>query len=135
MPDLSAFRRACYEVARRTGGEVIEFRLGDGVTPNFSQGVIGYRDRSVAVVLTRDTGVAALAVPREVTGPDQESGPLTFVDDPHLLGALAGAGLTVLTAAELDAPFQAAQWPAVSPADVKYWQPYSVGEALFNYWD
>lgn len=114
----------------------MEFRVADGVTPNFHQGIIGYRERSVAVVLTRDTGVVAVAEPRDVTGPEQDAGPLTFVDLPELTGALTGEGrFTVLTAAELDRPFMAAEWPALSADDVRYWKPASLGEALFNYWD
>ncbi len=114
----------------------MEFRVADGVTPNFHQGVIGYRERPVAVVLGRDTGVVAVAVPRDVTGPGQDAGPLTFVDFPELTEALAGDGkFTVMTAAELARPFVAAEWPAVSAYDVRYWKPESLGEALFNYWD
>jgi hypothetical protein len=35
--DVMAFRRACYEAARRTGGELTELRIGDEPTPNFHQ--------------------------------------------------------------------------------------------------
>ena len=35
VTELRVFRRACYDAARRTGGNLIEFRLADGVTPNF----------------------------------------------------------------------------------------------------
>ena len=40
---------------------MIEFRLADDVTPNFHQGLIAYRERTVAVACTRDSAVLALA--------------------------------------------------------------------------
>ena len=40
-----SFRRTCHAAAHRTDGTVIEFRLADGVTPNFHQGLIAYHDR------------------------------------------------------------------------------------------
>lgn len=61
MTDVRDFRHACYSAARRTGGTVIEFRLADDVTPNFHQGLIAYRERTVAVACTRDSAVLALA--------------------------------------------------------------------------
>ncbi|MCM4076189.1 hypothetical protein [Paractinoplanes hotanensis] len=98
----------------------MEFRVAAGVTPNFHHGVIGYRERPVAVVLSRDTGIAAVAVPRDITGPEQDTGPPTFVDFPPLTEALAEHGkFTVMTAAELDRSFTAAEWPAVSAYDVR----------------
>jgi hypothetical protein len=63
VPDLRTFRRVCYEAARATGGEVTEFRVSDGRTPNFHQGLIAYRVRTVAVVCSRDTPLLAIAVP------------------------------------------------------------------------
>jgi hypothetical protein len=117
---------------------VIEFRLAEGVTPNFHQGVVAYRDRHVAVVTLRDSAVLAVAEPRTIEFENgvSESGPLTFVDAPDLVTALSWhAGFEILTATELDRPFDAAAWPAVDGADIRYWKPETVGDALFNYWD
>ncbi|WP_067568222.1 hypothetical protein [Nocardia acidivorans] len=138
MIELRAFRQACHAVARSAGGSVIEFRLATGVTPNFHQGVITYGDRHVAVVLSRDTAMLAVSEPRTPTSPDEvhESGPLTFVDAPELVAALAEhSGFSVLTAADLDGPFDAGAWPEIDRADINYWKPRTLGEALFNYWD
>ncbi len=135
MPDLRTFRRICSDAARRTGGDLREFRIATGVTPSFHQAVIGYADRAVAVAGLRELPLLAIAAPR-VIDPDRDAGPLTFVDHPGLAAALAEApGWTVLTTARLDGPFHAAEWPGVSTADIRYWQPGSLGEALFNYWD
>ncbi|WP_063049040.1 hypothetical protein [Nocardia arthritidis] len=138
MTELRAFRQACYEAARRTGGTVIEFRVGEGVTPNFHQGVITYRDRHVAVVALRDSAVLAVAEPRAIDFDEGaiEAGPLTFVEAPDLVTALSEqAGFEILTAAELARPFDAAAWPELDRADIRFWKPETVGDALFNYWD
>src|SRR5687768_6225047 len=92
MVDLAVFRRLCLEAAGRTRGTMAEFRMSDGVTPNFHQGIVAFRDRpAAAVVLARDTAVLAVAVPRviDLAGSSAvESGPLTFVDFPELTAAL-----------------------------------------------
>ncbi|MFI6521346.1 hypothetical protein ACIBF1_37735 [Spirillospora sp. NPDC050679] len=135
MVNVREFRKACYTAARRTSGRVVEFRLADGVTPNFHQGLIAYRDRTVAVVCIRDVAILAIAEPRTIDG-DRESGPLTFVDAPALADALAELpGFRTLPLPALNGPFHAANWPHVSADDIKYWRPNNLGEALFNYWD
>jgi hypothetical protein len=139
MTDVRNFRHACCAAARRTGGKVIEFRLADDVTPNFHQGLIAYRERTVAVACTRDSAVLALAEPRTIGFVNSvgESGPLTFVDAPELVAVLAALlpGSQVLTPSELNGPFDAATWPSISSNDIAYWRPGTLGEALFNYWD
>jgi hypothetical protein len=92
VTDLKAFRRACYEAARQTGGTLTEFRISDGPAPNFHQAVIANRDRAIAVVCARDTPVLALAAPRVIDfAQARESGPLDFLDFPDLADALAAA--------------------------------------------
>lgn len=134
---LKAFRRACYEAARRTGGELTEFRISDEPTPSFHQAIIAYRGRDVAVACVRDTPLLALAVPRVIEfTPAREAGPLTFVDLPELATALAAApGFRLLTTTELNGPIDIAEWPRISRHDMRAWQPRTLGESLFNYWD
>jgi hypothetical protein len=50
------------------------------------------------------------------------------------VGAEVG-GYRLLAAGELDAPVDPGQWPGISSHDLRYWNPQSLGEALFNYWD
>ena len=117
---------------------MIGFRLADGVTPNFHQGLVAYHDRTVAVVCTRDAAILAVAEPRAVDVADGAgaSGPLAFVDAQDLVTALAeNSEFRVLTPSELNGPFDTAAWPDLSPGDIKYWRPGSLGAALFNYWD
>jgi hypothetical protein len=69
VPEIREFRAVCHAVARRTGGSLVEFRVADGVTPSFHQGVIAYRDRTVAVVGDRALPLVAVAEPRVLRGP------------------------------------------------------------------
>jgi hypothetical protein len=137
VTDVKAFRRACYEAPRRTCGELTEFRISDEPTPRFHQGIIAYADRTVAVACVRDTPLLAAAVPRVIEfTPARESSPLTFVDLPDLAAALAqAADLRLLSANGLDGPIHMAKRPRISPHDLRYWQPQTLGEALFHYWD
>jgi hypothetical protein len=138
MTSLREFRQACYEAARHTGGRIVEFRIADGVTPNFHQGVLDYGGRRLSVVCTRDRIKPAMAVaePRAIDGTVTSSGPLTFVEAPELVAVLAEfPAFQVLTPADLAGPFDARTWPGYHPTDLKYWAPADLGEVLFNYWD
>jgi hypothetical protein len=137
MEDLKAFRRVCHNAATQTSGTLTEFRVSTDVTPNFHQGIVSYPDRTIAVVCIRYAALLALAAPRVIEfAPTRDTGPLTFIDDPELAAALAREPtFRLLTAAELNGPIDAAQWPTVSEDDIRYWQPKLLGEALFNYWD
>ncbi|RSM34835.1 hypothetical protein DMA12_46635 [Amycolatopsis balhimycina DSM 5908] len=121
MTSLREFRRACHKAARRTGGRIVEFRIADGVTPNFHQGVLDHGGHHRSIVCTRDRAepVVAIAEPRVIDGTAVGWGPLTFVEAPELVAVLA--------------EFPAFQ--VLTPADLEYWAPVDLGEGLFNYWD
>lgn len=93
------------------------------------------------MVALRDSAVLAVAEPRVIASDNGvgESGPLTFVDAPELVTALSDraerAGFEVLTETELARPFDAAAWPELDQAEIRFWQPGTVGDALFNFWD
>ncbi|MEV6237800.1 hypothetical protein [Lentzea sp. NPDC051838] len=120
-----------------------EFRLAKYDTPNFHQGVLTYRDRTVAVVGTRYYGRMALAEPRVIEPPNGVGSvsclPLEFLDDPDLVAVLtdlaAQTKYRVWAKAELDGPFDASAWPEMSANDIRYWRPDTLGAALFNWWD
>lgn len=138
---VTELKRLVHEVARRTGGEVTEFRTARHDTPNFHQGVLTYRDRTVAVVGTRYFGRLALAEPRviEFGQGGVSSMPLTFLDDPDLVAVLTDlaprTGFRFFGRAELDGPLDPAAWPDMSANDIRYWRPQTLGAALFNWWD
>ncbi|MCM4085136.1 hypothetical protein [Paractinoplanes hotanensis] len=137
MTDVKAFRRGCYEAARQTGGELTDFQVGNEPTPSFHQAIITYSDRNVAVVCVRDAPLMALAEPHVLEFlPARTAGSLTFVDLPELAAALTEVpGFRLLSVAELGEPVDAARCPQISQHDLRYWQPQTLGEALFNYWD
>jgi hypothetical protein len=56
--------------------EVAEFRISNGPTPSFHQGIIARPGRTVAVACLRDMPILALAVPRVIKfEPTREAGP------------------------------------------------------------
>ncbi len=131
VPAVSEFRALVHEAARRTGGLVVAFVVADSATPNFHQGTITYRDRTVAVLCSRDDG--SVTVAESYTEPMVAP---VFVDEPELVAVLAQfQGFRVLTKLEADQPFDPAVCPGADPRDVRYWQPETVGSALFNHWD
>ncbi|WP_211240953.1 hypothetical protein [Hamadaea tsunoensis] len=114
-----------------------EFRIADGPSPSFHQGIIGYEGRAVAVVWVRDTALLAIAAPRDLAfAPARVAGPLTFLEVPGLAAALTEAeGFRLLTLTELAGPVDTAEWSSIRQEDMQYWCPDSLGEARFNYWD
>jgi hypothetical protein len=40
-----------------------------------------------------------------------------------------------MTVAELNGPVDVVAWSRISRTDIRYWQPRTLGECLFNYWD
>jgi hypothetical protein len=130
MNDVRDFRRICHDVARGTGGAVTGFRMTEHVTPNFHQAIIQYPDSVVAVVVARDAPIAAIAYPRSIEPADgRSSGPLEFINEPDLVAALAKQStFQVLTSAELGQPFDAVDWPHLTPSDIACWKPTTGGE-------
>lgn len=118
--DVREFRAACHAVARQTAGSLVEFRLARCVTPSFHQSVIAYRDKTVAVVCDRNEPLVAIAAPRVVESVGAlDANPLTFLDVPELISALATIpGLRVLTKADLDTTFQQTDWPHILARDI-----------------
>ncbi|MFK0249358.1 hypothetical protein ACIQUM_32065 [Amycolatopsis azurea] len=134
--DQKEFRRACYEAARRTDGQVKEFRYS-GYSPNFDQAHIVYRHRTVAVLSTRDWSVGTTWQGLAIAATPVDYGSLTFVDEPGLLAVLKELlpACRFFTRAELLGPLDLAAWPWVDEDDVRYWRPDNLGQALFNFWD
>ncbi|MGV9661785.1 hypothetical protein [Nocardia niigatensis] len=138
MTDLRDFHRVCYAAAEQSSGRVVEFRVATDVTLNFHQGIVTHSERRAGVVCPRDSKVLAVAEPRTIEFLDnaRTSGPLPFIEAPALVCVLRRwPEFHVLDAAELNGPFDPTAWPGINPTDIEYWQPETLGEALFNYWD
>jgi hypothetical protein len=135
-PGLAAFKSACYEIARRTGGHVESASHGR-FPPNFHDAVLAYRDRRAAVLCHQSLPLLALAEPPARAS---WSWPISFVDDPSIGPPLATMlRVRLLTAAELDLDWsRTAAYPPAEVAyrqDMEYWRPGSVGDVIFNSWD
>lgn len=113
-----------------------EFRYSN-YAPNFDQGHIAYRHRTVAVLWTRDWGDCAKWHGLGIAATPVEFGSLDFIDEPGLLAVLKELlpACRIFTRAELQGSLNLAAWPWIDEDDVRYWRPDNLGEALFNWWD
>ena len=136
MRDLKEFRKACYEAARRTRGQVTGF-VSYEAGQNFDQGEIAYRHRTASVMWTQSWLEGDR---REILGIAESPvgwGSMTFVDEPGLLAVLGELlpGFRRYTRSELETPIDLSAPPWVDDYDAKYWRPEHLGDYLFNYWD
>ncbi|MFJ5990911.1 hypothetical protein [Lentzea sp. NPDC092896] len=129
---VSEFKSLVHEAARRTGGRLSAFTPAEDVTPNFHQALITYRDRTVAMLCSRDDGSVVLTEPFDV----RADWSLAFVDEPELAAVVRRfAGFTVLSKDDAERPFSHPDHPHVSVRDLAYWKPENTGQALFHWWD
>ncbi|MGW6930410.1 hypothetical protein ACWGE0_10120 [Lentzea sp. NPDC054927] len=129
---VSEFKGLAHDAARRTGGRLSAFTAADGVTPNFHQALITYRDRTVAVLCSRDDGSVVVTQPFDV----RFDGSLVFLDEPELLAvAREFEGFSVLSKDDAERPFSHSDHPHVWESDLSHWKPENTGQALFNWWD
>jgi hypothetical protein len=130
---LRAFTGICHQAARAIGGAVTEVTPA-GVTPSFHTVHIAQRGRRIAVLRHSTLPLVAIAHPRVAADTV-----LAFVDHPDLAAAIAQASdLQILTAERLHVPLSAIDIGALHPHELEqiaYWQPHTIGELLFNFWD
>lgn len=125
----SGFSRILHTVLRETGGSLVNLQAPD-VTPNFLVATLRY-GRATCYLLQSVDGYWACA---STWIPDRMQ--LVFADHSRLARALCHQRINLLSKAVLDGPLQnAAAYPHLSAADLKYWKPKTLGEALFNWWD
>jgi hypothetical protein len=133
-PDFAAFTAACHEAARRLKGAVLRADTCAGrVAPNFHRVRLSTREQVIEIICNARYPLAAAVLPL-----DDGNSTLTFIDVPGLAEALAGCGLEVVPAADLNAPVTAEQLAGLASAEqhqAKYWEPGTVGRVLFNFWD
>ena len=131
--DARAFAQLCFETARRLGGKVEKISPPD-VTPNFHTGTIVGDDYRLAILCHRHLPLLALA-----TAPADEVGAVTFVDHPDARTILTSQPLfRLLNLDELHTSLDLVDLSALATAEldqISHWEPHTVGELLFNYWD
>jgi hypothetical protein len=131
--DVRAFTAACHHAARTTGGAVT-LVIPAGQTPNFHTVEISHASQRVAVLRHAALPLATFTEPRA-----EADTTLRFIDHPDLAAAITDVSdLQILTAAQLNAPLSRADLDDLSPAEcsqIAHWQPNSIGDLLFNFWD
>ncbi|MBB5113795.1 hypothetical protein AB0K27_28280 [Micromonospora echinospora] len=131
--DLKAFTAACHHVARTIDATVTGVTPA-GVTPNFHTVDIADAQHHIAVL--RHTTLPFIAFARPHTNGDVT---VTFVDHPDLAAALTTlTDAQALTAEQLQTPLSQVDLNALSQHEhdqINYWNPTTVGELLFNFWD
>lgn len=125
--DVPAFKRIAYEVAHHINAKVTGI-FEPNVTPNFIAAELDLGDRHTYLLCSQAND---WALSREV-----QLGycRLAFKDVPAIAEVLErDFGIRVQSKARLQGPFVKAEW--MSDADIRYWKPKTLGEALFNWWD
>ncbi|MCU1681395.1 MAG: hypothetical protein JWQ81_2134 [Amycolatopsis sp.] len=133
--DVRDFSKACFSAARATGRQVLEVVEATQPTPNFHLALLEHRDVTVAVLANREVPLLAIAPPPAAG----QAGPLSFLDVVDLAAALSQIEpFKVLSVAELSRPLSqitSGELPPHDPYDIRYWQPATFGDVVFNYWD
>jgi hypothetical protein len=133
--DVRDFSKACYAAALETGRRVLEVVEGNQTTPNFHLALVERHGVAVAVLANREVPLLAISPPRDAN----LSGPLSFLDVVDLAAALSQIEpFKVLSVAELSRPLSqitSGELPPHDPYDIRYWQPKTFGDVVFNYWD
>ena len=129
------FQTACHAVARDLHGRVIQVGpVAHHRIESFSIITLQIGDRQASALLNAHYPFLALAEPvavGEVT--------FTFIDWPSVSDEFARHGTyTFLTPPELSiacTQIDTSQLAEAECAQIKYWQPRTVGENIYNFWD
>ena len=131
--DLRAFTAVCHHAARAIDATVTGVTPA-GVTPNFHQVDIAHDERHVAILRHATLPIIAFARPGnngDVT--------VTFVDHPALAAAIGElTDALILTVEQLQTSLAQADLSALGREEhdqIRHWQPRTVGELMFNFWD
>lgn len=130
--ELADFKAACYEAARLVGEEVSRIR-SPNVTPNFFSATIGNDSHKSAIL-----GNLAYPIVAFATEVDERQWLHSFIDRPDLAEVFRTRGYECPDAAELMSRVGEADLKSLRETelkDIKYWNPGTIGEIVFNYWD
>jgi hypothetical protein len=125
--DQTPFKLIVYEVARQIGARVVAVHL-PAVTPNFLVGELQNVTAHFYVICSdADNWAFSRFFEPNICR-------LEFTDIPEAADVLRRMfSKYPLSRSDLEVPFQG--WPGLSEADINYWKPSTLGEALFNWWD
>lgn len=131
--DVRRFRAACYAAARAAGGTVDAVRA-----PTY---LGNFHTASITTACGPFTMWCHGHYPWlafVAAEPSAASRSTVFMDPPEWADTFTDCGFTVLRRALLDSPLTAVDTTALTGAEwaqIRTWQPASVGETLFNRWD
>ena len=112
----------------------MEVVRASGITPNFHYARIDRGSVSTGVLCNAHFRILACCVPFETNVCDRE-----FVDDADLTAAMSAySDYVLLPADSFDKPLEEADLHNLSQAEIaqiRYWRPARVGDAVFNWWD
>lgn len=126
--DEKAFHRTCHALARKNGGVVTEV-VTDTATRNFYSAKLSRYDQSVFVLQNVHYPYVAFAQ-------RDTSGGLIWISQPEWL-QLPEDSVRVLSPNELNQDWRGL-CGELSPEEleqIRYWNPQTVGEIVFNTWD
>ncbi|HEY0739748.1 MAG TPA: hypothetical protein VGD69_32785 [Herpetosiphonaceae bacterium] len=133
--DEQAWKRACYYVARQTGGTVIRYESSaDQVAPNYHAVTLRYPNHTVAVLCNAHYPVLAFT----------DQGEARFARIHFItMARLARCFTTETSFTPLDVDYLCA-YPAPALLDtlnvvereqIRVWRPEQVGDIIFHHWD
>ncbi|WP_214836426.1 hypothetical protein [Exiguobacterium sp. s36] len=126
--DDRKFKTVCFDYARQKGG-TCSIILGDSVTPNYDQATITIQGRSIYVLLSRVFPIIGIS--------KLEPFQYAFIDVPELTDLFSDT-YQIPTAAELNEQFDVTLQPLLTEAErnqIEYWEPKTIGNVIFHYWD
>lgn len=131
--DVSKYKELCDELARKLGGEVLEFT--DALYPaNFNKAYFRFPEKHVCLVMNKHYPMLAFATTVEALK-------IQFINFPEGASEIPDE-FTVLSPDALEAgvPEDLAELPnqQLNKGEVEqvtYWKPQTVGQIIFNFWD
>ena len=124
--DRQCFKRLCYDIVSRTGGEVLDWKEAS-YPRNYSRILVLFGDEHFFIfanAIHPYIGFAAVA----------EDSIITYMDMPLLQAEFAAHSYTVLTKEELESPFLLNEHNLGEEEirQVRFWRPATLGEVIFN---
>lgn len=126
--DWKTFKSICFEFTRIKRG-ICSFTIGDEITPNYHQASITWSEQTIYVLLSRNYPVIGIS--------KLEPFQYEFIDVPELTDMFPDT-YQIPSAAELNERFDLSLQPFLNKAErgeIKYWEPETVGNVIFHYWD
>ena len=127
--DKQLFKRLCYGIVNRTGGEVLDWK--DACYPRNHSRILALFGEEHFFIFVNEThpyiGFANIA----------EDSIVRYMDMPLLEAQFALNSYTVLSKEELERPFLLTEHNLGEEEiqQVRFWRPSTLGEVIFNEWD